>query len=118
MESGHGILCARVNSLADELEQLRTRGTTDVFIADAPKLVAVAYPLGDPPVAESKPRSRSTPPHKSALAWASRTIGNAVERPVSADARSMARKEVVHLSGLTEPRTHAEFKQWVEVHLP
>eukprot|EP00971_Amphidinium_carterae_P300394 5968267-Amphidinium_carterae.1 len=30
----------------------------------------------------------------------------------------MSRKEVVHLSGFTEPRTHGEFKQCVETHLP
>eukprot|EP00971_Amphidinium_carterae_P330488 6463556-Amphidinium_carterae.1 len=120
VESGHEILCARVNSLADELEQLRTRAVADVVLpATAQKLEAVAFPLGSIPADEHKPRPRSMPPPpKSSSTWAARTIAGPTLRSESADARPSARKEVVHLSGFTEPRSHAEFKQWVETNVP
>eukprot|EP00971_Amphidinium_carterae_P308359 6127774-Amphidinium_carterae.4 len=50
VESGHEILCARVNSLAEELDQFRTRADEDVATpATAQKLEAVAFPLGSSP---------------------------------------------------------------------
>eukprot|EP00971_Amphidinium_carterae_P208102 4129231-Amphidinium_carterae.1 len=56
-------------------------------------------------------RQRSAPPPRSSVAWAAKTIGAPV-RSDSADARLQAHREVVHLSGFSEPRSHTEFKLW------
>eukprot|EP00971_Amphidinium_carterae_P132618 2626428-Amphidinium_carterae.1 len=99
------------------MHTLKTRATADVhMVASATKPEAIAIPVGSGTSSADTKRQRSAPPPRSSLAWATRTIGDSA-RPASADARLQARKDVVHLSGFTEPRSHKEFKTWAEIHL-